>query len=63
MRIFILGLNVADDAEICDLGVLGDFVPVDEKQVVVPCMSPSPWKRRRISLDMPVLYFILGGGG
>ena len=26
-----LGLNVADDAAICDLGVLGDFVPVDEK--------------------------------
>ena len=41
MHLFLLGPNVAYDAEICDLGVLGDFVPVDEKQVLVPCMSPS----------------------
>ena len=25
-----LGTDVADDAEVCDLGTLGDFVPVDK---------------------------------
>ena len=32
--LFILRPNVADDAEICDLGVLGGFVPVDENASV-----------------------------
>ena len=40
VRIFILGLNVADDAAICDLGVLGDFVPVDEKTSVSSLYVP-----------------------
>ena len=55
--IFLMGLNVADDTAICDLGTLGDFVPVDEKQLLVPWIYPSPWKRRPISLDMPFLHF------
>ena len=57
MRIFLLGTNVEDDAVVCDLGVLGDFVPVDEKQVLVTYMSPSLWKSCPISFDMPLLHF------
>ena len=34
MRIFLLGSNVADNAAICDFGVLGDFVPVDKEESV-----------------------------
>ena len=34
MRIFLLGTNVTGDAEICDFGVLGDFVTLDEKEIV-----------------------------
>ena len=49
VRLFLLGTNVADDAEICDLGVLGDFVPLDEKKVLFPYISPIPWKGRSIS--------------
>ena len=29
MHHFLLGINVADDMDICDLGNLGDFLPVD----------------------------------
>ena len=28
VHLFLMGTNVADDAEICDPGVFGDFVPV-----------------------------------
>ena len=56
IRLFLLGPNVADDAAICDRGVLGDFVPVDEKQVLVPCMYPNPWEIRPISFDVPFLH-------
>ena len=52
MNIFILGKNVADNVSICDLGVLGGFVPVDIKQVLVHCMSPSPWKSRLSPFDI-----------
>ena len=31
VRLFLLGSNFADNEAICDLGVLGDFVHVDEK--------------------------------
>ena len=31
VRLFIIGLNVADDTAICDLGALGYFVLVYEK--------------------------------
>ena len=34
VHIFLLGPNVADDASICDLSVLGDFVPADGKSIV-----------------------------
>ena len=34
MHIFLLGPNVADNTTICDLGALGDFMPVDEKIIV-----------------------------
>ena len=61
MNIFILGKNVADNVSICDLGVLGGFVPVDIKQVLVHCMSPSPWKSRPISFGITLLYFIFSG--
>ena len=56
MRLFLLRPNVADDAEICDIGILEDFVTVDQKQVLVPCMPPSPWKSCPISFDMPLLH-------
>ena len=42
-----MGSNVADDAAICDLGVLEDFAPVDEKTsvsylyVLYPLENPS----------------------
>ena len=34
MHLFILGPNVTVNTAICDLGALGDFVPVDEKTSV-----------------------------
>ena len=34
MRLFLLGTDVTDDAPVCDLGALGDFVPVDGKKIV-----------------------------
>ena len=61
MRIFFLGLNVVDDAAICDLGVLGDFVYVDEKKVLVPCMSLIPWKIHPLPFDTPLLHLSLLG--
>ena len=61
VRLFLLGPNVADDAAICKLGVLGDFVPVDEKQVLFPCMYPSPWKSCLVSFDIPLLHLIFSG--
>ena len=54
---FLWGPNAADDAAMCDLGVLGGFFPMDEKQLLVPCISPSPWKSFPISFDMPLLNF------
>ena len=42
VSIFLLRPNVADDAEICDLGVLGDFLPVDEKTSVSSLYVPKP---------------------
>ena len=41
MRLFLLGLNVADDAAICDLGVLGNFVLLDEKASVSSLYAPK----------------------
>ena len=41
VRIFLLGPNVADDAEIFDLVILGDFVPVDEKTCVSSLYVPK----------------------
>ena len=32
-----------------------------KKQVLVPCMSPSPWKICPISFDMPLLYLSFSG--
>ena len=34
VRLLLLGPNVVDDAAICDLGALGEFLPVDEKTSV-----------------------------
>ena len=34
---------------------------MDEKQVLVPCMYPSPWKSRQISFDTPLLHLSLSG--
>ena len=33
VSLFLMGLGVSDDATLCELGVLGDFIPVDKKQV------------------------------
>ena len=41
VHLFLQGPNVADDAAICDLGVLGDFVPVDEKTSVSSLYVPN----------------------
>ena len=47
MRLFLLGKNVTDDTAICDLGSLGDFVPVNEKTSVssldVPYFLENPY--------------------
>ena len=61
VRLFLLGPNAADNTDICDLGALGDFVPVDEKQVLVTFMSYIPCKRCPITLDMPLLRFSFPG--
>ena len=45
MSLFLLGPNVADDVAICDLGVLGDFVPVDEKSFVSSLYVPNPLEK------------------
>ena len=50
--LFLMGQNVADNESTFDPGVLGYFVPVNEKQVLVPCMSPSPWKSRLSPFDI-----------
>ena len=34
MSLFLLGTSVIDDIAICDLGALGNFVPLDEKTIV-----------------------------
>ena len=57
--LFLVGLNVADNAAICDLGALGDFMNVNEKQVLVPCMYSSPWKNNLVSFGMPLIHFNL----
>ena len=59
--LFILGLNVVDSAEICDLGILGDSMPVYAKQVLVPCLYPIPWKIRPISFDIRLLHLSFSG--
>ena len=61
VHIFLLGADVADNTAKWDLGALRNFVPVDEKQVLVSCIYPSPWKRLPISLDMPLLRFSFPG--
>ena len=40
-----MGTNVAYNAAICDLGVLGDFVPVDEKESVITLYVPEPLEK------------------
>ena len=37
-----MGMNVAEDAEICDLEVFGGFVPVDERTSVSSLYVPKP---------------------
>ena len=61
MCLFLLVPNVADDAAIRNLCVLGDFVLVDEKKVLVTCMPPSTQKSRPVSFDTPLLHFSLSG--
>ena len=36
-------------------------MPVDEKQVLVPCMSPILWESRPISFDIPLLHLSFFG--
>ena len=57
MNLFLMGPNVTNNMAICDLDALGDFVIVDEKQVLVTWMSPIPWKSRSVLLDMPFAPF------
>ena len=45
VHFFILGAYVAYNAEICDFGVLGDFVPVDEKTSVSSLYVPDPLEK------------------
>ena len=32
MNLFLLGPDVTDDTAVCNLGALGDFVPVDKNK-------------------------------
>ena len=41
VRLFLLGPNFADNATICDLGVLGDFVYMDERTSVSSLYVPK----------------------
>ena len=61
MRIFLLGTYVSDYTTVYNLSALGYFIPVDEKQVLVPLMSLMTWKRRTISLKTPLLHLSLSG--
>ena len=44
MCLLLLGINITDDASICEVGVLGDFVPVDEEAIVSYLYVPDPWE-------------------
>ena len=46
--LFITGTNVSEDTDICDLGALRKFLPVDEKISVGSLNFPIHWKRRPI---------------
>ena len=61
VHIFLLGPYVANNAEVCDISTLGDFVPVDEKNVLVPLVLPMPCKKFTILLDLLFLHFSLSG--
>ena len=45
MNIFLLGPNAVDNAAICDIGVIGYFVPVDEKTSVSSLYLPDPLEK------------------
>ena len=45
LRIFLIRTNVADNAAICDFGVLVDLVPVDEEASVSPVYVPDPLEK------------------
>ena len=40
VRLFLLGTNASDDVEICDIGVLGEFVSMDKKTSVSSLYVP-----------------------
>ena len=40
-----MGANVVDNASICDLGVLGYFVPVDKKNIFSSLYVPDPLEK------------------
>ena len=40
-----MGPYVADDAAICDFGVLGDFVPVEEKMSISSLYVTNPLEK------------------
>ena len=61
VHILLLGEYVTDYVTVFDLGALEYFIPVDEKQLLVTLMSPTPWKIRTVFLDIPLLYFSLLG--
>ena len=61
MPILLLGKDVIDNTAILYLGALGDFVPVDENQVLVNLMPHITWKRRLILLYMPLIHLSLLG--
>ena len=44
MRFLILGMNFTDDTAICDLGTLGDLVPVDEKTSISYLYVPKSFE-------------------
>ena len=44
VSLFLLGPNVVDDAVICELGILGDFMPVYEKASVSSLYIPDTLK-------------------
>ena len=59
VHLFLMSPYITDNATVCDLGALWDLVSVDLKKVLVPLVSPNPWKSRTSSLDATLINLCL----